>query len=139
VTAYLQSLFTAELYKRAQGRYARQWTLYALAILVAAGAWSMKVWMEGAGFSSNAVLVAPLVTFLAGCWAAFRLVQLPRFADFLISVEAEMMKVSWPTLPELVRASSVVIIVIFFLAFVLFGYDALLRAGLALLDSWLVK
>ena len=56
-------------------------------------------------------------------WAAFRLVQWPRFADFLISVEAEMSKVSWPARAELLRASAVVILVIFLLAVILFAYD----------------
>ena len=36
-----------------------------------------------------------------------------QFADFLIAVEAEMTKVSWPSRGELVRSSIVVILVIF--------------------------
>jgi preprotein translocase subunit SecE len=46
-----------------------------------------------------------------------------RFADFLIAVEAEMNKVSWPSRAELVRSSVVVIMVLFLLAIVLFGLD----------------
>ena len=67
-----------------------------------------------------------------GAWISFRIVNLPKFADFLISVEAEMNKVSWPTSGELWRASMVVIAVIFFLAGLLFFYDAILKtlAGL---------
>jgi preprotein translocase subunit SecE len=38
-----------------------------------------------------------------------------------------MNKVSWPSRTELFRASLVVILVIFFLAGLLFGYDLLLR------------
>ena len=33
----------------------------------------------------------------AGLWASYRLVNVPAVADFLIAVEAEMNKVSWPT------------------------------------------
>jgi preprotein translocase subunit SecE len=51
---------------------------------------------------------------------------MPAFADFLISVEGEMNKVSWPSRSELFRASIVVMVVIFFLAFLLYGYDVLL-------------
>jgi len=51
------------------------------------------------------------------------LVQMPSFADFLISVEAEMNKVSWPAWSELIRASIVVILLIFILAGILFFYD----------------
>ncbi len=49
----------------------------------------------------------------------------PRFADFLIAVEAEMSKVSWPTKTELYRASTVVIFTMAFLALLLFSYDAI--------------
>ena len=62
-----------------------------------------------------------------GCWIAYRLVNLPSFADFLIAVEAEMNKVSWPTRTELFRSSLVVIFSILFLAAVLFAYDLFWR------------
>jgi preprotein translocase subunit SecE len=57
-------------------------------------------------------------------WLAFRLVNLPKFAEFLISVEAEMAKVSWPSKQELFRATSVVIGSMAFLTLVLFLFDA---------------
>ena len=49
-------------------------------------------------------------------WICYRLVNFPGFADFLIAVEAEMNKVSWPTRTELFRASMVVLFLIFSLA-----------------------
>jgi preprotein translocase subunit SecE len=52
---------------------------------------------------------------------------MPRFADFLIAVEAEMNKVSWPTRIELVRSSIVVIFTIFGLMFVLYFFDIFWR------------
>jgi preprotein translocase subunit SecE len=67
--------------------------------------------------------VLPLAALAAGLWASFRVVQMPSFADFLISVEGEMNKVSWPAGGELFRASVVVMFVIFFLAAILFIYD----------------
>jgi preprotein translocase subunit SecE len=70
----------------------------------------------------------PLAVGLLGAWAAFRVVNIPSFADFLISVEAEMNKVSWPSRGELYRASLVVIVVIFLLTAILFAYDFILRA-----------
>ena len=69
----------------------------------------------------------PLVVLVVGWWASFRIVNLPKFADFLISVEAEMNKVSWPDRGELWRASMVVIMVIFFLAALLYSYDIILK------------
>jgi preprotein translocase subunit SecE len=62
-------------------------------------------------------------------------VNIPSFADFLISVEGEMNKVSWPSRGELFRASVVVILVIFFLAFLLFAYDALLSLIMEFIDG----
>ena len=74
----------------------------------------------------------PLGVLVLGLWFSFRIVHLPRFADFLIAVEAEMNKVSWPSTTELIKSSLVVIIVIFLLTGILFGYDLLWRAVLGL-------
>jgi preprotein translocase subunit SecE len=79
--------------------------------------------------------VIPLVLLAVGLWASFRIVQIPTFAEFLISVENEMNKVSWPSRGELFRASLVVILVIFFLAGILFAYDAVLKFVLERVDS----
>ena len=65
----------------------------------------------------------PLALFALGIWFVYRLVNIARFADFLIAVEAEMVKVSWPSRSELIRSSTVVIVTIFGLAFVLAMYD----------------
>ncbi len=65
----------------------------------------------------------PLAVFAAAVWVSFRLANLPKFADFLIGVEAEMAKVSWPTRQELIQSSAVVMIVIFGLAAILALYD----------------
>jgi preprotein translocase subunit SecE len=61
-----------------------------------------------------------------GLWVGYRLVQFPPFADFLIAVEAELNKVAWPSRTELVRASVVVIVLMFGLTLVLFTYDTIL-------------
>ena len=68
---------------------------------------------------------------------AYRLVNVPAVADFLIAVEAEMNKVSWPTRSELIRASTVVLVMMLALAVILAGYDIfwklLLSRGLGIL------
>ncbi|MDE0939033.1 MAG: preprotein translocase subunit SecE [Pirellulales bacterium] len=65
----------------------------------------------------------PGALLCVGLWVAYRAVNFASFADFLISVEAEMSKVSWPTKTELVRGSMVVLITILFLAGFLFMFD----------------
>ena len=69
----------------------------------------------------------PGILCLAGWWASYRIVNMPNFADFLIAVEAEINKVSWPTRGELFRASMVVLICIIMLALILYSYDIIWR------------
>jgi preprotein translocase subunit SecE len=69
----------------------------------------------------------PLLIFAAGAWLAYRAVNLPRFAEFLIGVESEMSKVAWPSLGEVARSSAVVIFMIFALSFILASYDLFWR------------
>lgn len=114
-------LFQVGVYKRSQGRIARQVTFAALAITFALAAWRLsynRLWM-----TKEIALVLSALLLVGGMWISFRVVNIPRFADFLIAVEAEMNKVSWPSRGELIRSSLVVIFVLFFLMAVLFGFD----------------
>ncbi len=123
----IQEMFQVGLYKRSQGKVARQVTFAAVAITVALGCWSLMQWLGvwlPSDWSSMQYVISGVLLFL-GCWITFRVVNYPQFADFLIAVEAEMAKVSWPSRTELVRSSIVVIIVIFVLAGVLFSYDVI--------------
>jgi preprotein translocase subunit SecE len=126
VAALVQTLFTFDFYKRTQGKLVRQVTFGALAIIIAWGCWRLK---ESMIDEPNKALQfgIPLSLLALGIWAAFRLVHYPPFADFLISVEVEMNKVSWPRRGELYRASIVVMLVIFVMAGLLYGYDLALR------------
>lgn len=117
----LHELFRYDLYKRTQGRMVRQITCLVIWVTFFIGAWRMYSLMS----SEQPVFkyVIPVVLLAAGIWIGYRVVNIPSFADFLIAVEAEMNKVSWPSRSELVRASMVVIILIFGLTVVLFAYD----------------
>jgi preprotein translocase subunit SecE len=124
---------------------ARQATFFAMAAVVVIGAWQLSgvagnlmgrafgERIDGQLVSSaraEAVgrYVIPTALGVLGAWAAFRIVNIPRFAEFLISVENEMNKVSWPSRAELYRASLVVIVVIFVLTAILLAYDLVLRS-----------
>jgi len=67
----------------------------------------------------------PLVVCGLCLWVIFRLVNYPRFAEFLISVEAEMNKVSWASKQELYRATVVVLSTMVLLGAVLMVYDTI--------------
>ena len=121
MNAFFQELFHVGVYKRSQGRVARQVTLGALAVCAALGFWRLHDVM--AADSTGLSIGLPFVLTLACWWISFRVINVPRFADFLIAVEAEMAKVSWPNRAELFRSSVVVLVTIFALAGILAGYD----------------
>jgi preprotein translocase subunit SecE len=119
MTAGAHWLFQFGLYKRSQGRVIRQLTFAALAVAVAAGAWRLSDFLHQPSVKYS----VPLAIVAVGVWICYRLVNLPRFADFLIAVEAEMTKVSWPTRHELFKSSLVVILTIVGFAILLWFYD----------------
>jgi preprotein translocase subunit SecE len=121
VGALVQELLRTGIYKRSQGRITRQVTFAVIAITVALGLWRLSETLVGQGVAIQ--YAVPGLLLAGGLWAAYRLVNVPAFADFLIAVEAEMNKVSWPTRSELIRASLVVLVTIFLLAALLFMFD----------------
>ncbi len=132
---FFQELFHAGVYKRSQGRITRQVTFAVIAVATALAAWKMNTsgmvssFFDTFGgnassfFNSTLDYFVPGFVLALGIWIGYRVVNLPSFADFLIAVEAEMNKVSWPSRSELYRSSVVVIVVIFLLAGILFGFD----------------
>lgn len=123
-------MLSFSLYKWSQGRVTRQVTFAALAVIFGIGALELSQVVAGlaAGEASGTDLgvmrfAVPGVLLAAGLWICFRIVNVPRFAEFLIAVEAEMAKVSWPTTTEVFRSSAVVIFLIFALAFLLAAFD----------------
>jgi len=122
VNAFFQELFHVGLYKRTQGRVTRQVTFAAVAVVLAFGLWQLNMTLNES-WSLQVSFGVPGLLLLAGLWMAYRLVNVPIFADFLIAVEAEMNKVSWPTRTELYRSSIVVLVTIFALAAILFFFD----------------
>lgn len=132
--SFLQEMFTANMHKKNQGKMVRQITCLAIWIAIAAGVWRfhLLVLSPNMGGGGASYVIAALIG-AAGLWFGYRLVNWPKFADFLISVEAELNKVSWPSWRELNRASLVVIFTIFFMATILFTYDFIWQ----LIFSWL--
>lgn len=139
-------LLSASVYKPTQGRLARQLTFAALALVIGIGVWRLAqllpLWFAGTGglpsgdlpggavpglgsFGDVGVVrfLVPGLLLAAGLWFCYRLVNVPRFADFLIAVESEMAKVSWPSGGEVARSSAVIIFLVFALAAILAGYD----------------
>ncbi len=64
----------------------------------------------------------PLLLLAAALWLAWRVVNLPAFADFLIATEAEMNKVSWTTQRRLFQDTIVVLVTVVLMAVYLFRW-----------------
>ena len=55
----------------------------------------------------------PILLVVAGLWLAYRVVNIPVFADFLVATEAEINKVSWASRKSLVQDTIVVLVTVF--------------------------
>ena len=126
---FIHELLKTEIYKRSQGRLVRQFTCLAIWVSFALASYRMYEYLRiiATNMPPWLVYAIPSVVLLAGLWLGYRIVNWPSFADFLIAVEAEMNKVSWPSRTELIRASTVVIVLMFGLMAVLFAYDFVLN------------
>lgn len=114
----LKELFSANAYKSSQGRVARRLTFIGLALVFILGAWRLTV--------AEHMIAAAIVAVL-GVWVSYRIINFPTFADFLVSVEAEMTKVSWPSKKELFANSKVVLIFMALFTALIFIYDVVFQ------------
>ena len=137
IVSILREIFQTGLYKRSQGRIARQVTFAVLVVSMGLGLRELSNSLQGLGGEYRGALQygIPVALFIIGGWLGWRLVNTQKFADFLIAVEAEMNKVSWPSRSELFRGAIVVLITILLLAFVLWVYDLLWKTIL----NWIFK
>jgi preprotein translocase SecE subunit len=77
----------------------------------------------------------PLILIAASLWFAWRVVNYPTFADFLIATEAEINKVSWTSRRALVRDTIVVLTSLVLITLFLFVVD--MFWGWLLSQSWI--
>lgn len=68
-------------------------------------------------------LLMPIVLGLLLLWIAWRIVNIPSFADFLVATEAEMNKVSWTTRRRLFQDTIVVLVTVVLFTVFLFVVD----------------
>lgn len=125
---FWSELFQVGLYKPNQGRIVRQVTFISISIIGFLAAWEVQRSGMLAALGSGGSYLGLVALGALATWFGYRIVNYSSFADFLIAVEAEMNKVSWPTKRELWNASVVVMFVIFSMAFFLFLFDAIWTA-----------
>ena len=78
------------------------------------------IWLSPQGIWLYVVLSTVAIVLGALAWW---LINRPKHAEFLIQTDGEMKKVSWTSRRELIGSTKVVVFFMFFIAFVLFGYD----------------
>lgn len=119
--SFISELFQVDLYKPSMGKIVRQVVFFTLLVIFIAAGWRMRT-AFGMDHTINGMTLF-LGVSAVGAWISYRLVNYPRMADFLISVEGEMSKISWPTTTELIRSAIVVIVVMVILAVLLWIFD----------------
>ena len=128
----LKELFRFRRYKHGLGRLIRRLTMSGVWVLFLTAAWKCTLmdftWLAG-------LVGVPALAFtyilsgaiaLLGIWFGYRLVNWETFADFLIAVEGEMAKVSWPGRAELKSSTIVVLTVFLLLSGMIYIYDLIL-------------
>ncbi|MBL4883899.1 MAG: preprotein translocase subunit SecE [Planctomycetaceae bacterium] len=118
----LAGMLSVGLYKRNQGQQVRQVSGVTTAVVFIIAATTLSDNFP-VGTSQAIVSGLPVLIGVLGCWFAYRIVNVAPIADFMIGVQGEMDKVSWPSWPQLWRATVVVLVTMLFLALSLFLFD----------------
>jgi preprotein translocase SecE subunit len=137
-----QGWFSATAYKRSQGQRVRRGTVLGLLILAGCGIYTLLAhktletsstgnWELAVPFTGGKTLILlphiqftlPLLLAAGALWLAYRVVNYPTFADFLIATEAELNKVSWTTRKRLIQDTIVVLTTMILMTVFLFVVD----------------
>jgi preprotein translocase SecE subunit len=135
-----RSSFT--IYKKGQGYWTRMGTALAVGLLIALTTgffyqqlppWLTPLFtadnptpqqgLAGASTARTVTLVICAAILIGFSLLAWRIMNKPSHADFLIATDGEMKKVNWTSRRELIGSTKVVIVFMFFIAFILFGID----------------
>ena len=128
------------IYKRGQGKFTRLCSAFAIAIITGLGCWKLFNKLEAAswGLSNKASLwiatMVPVGLFAAFVILIFWLVNKATIADFMISAEGEMKKVSWSSRQEIAVSTFIVIVVVILMATLLGTTDFVFQ----LFFNWLL-
>jgi preprotein translocase subunit SecE len=124
-----------DIYKRGQGKYTRLCSAFAITIIAGLGCLQLynKLRAGDLGLWTETMVPAGLFVILA--LLIFWLVNKPSLADFLISAEGEMKKVSWSSRQEIAVSTFIVIVVVISMAVLLGTTDI----GFRTFFSWLLS
>lgn len=132
-----QGWFHSAPYKRILGQRVRRLTILGLLLLGGSGIYSLydrgtlpENWTLSMPFEMEPILVlpdarvsVPFVLIALLLWVAYRAVNVPSFAEFLLATEAEMNKVSWTPRKRLFQDTIVVLTTTLLMALFLLVVD----------------
>jgi preprotein translocase subunit SecE len=121
-----KELFRVRRYKNNQGRSVRRLTMFGVWAVFICGAYKFtQLAFDWAPLLHEQQIryIVGLLFVMAGMWFGYRLVHWPVFADFLVSVESEMVKVSWPGKAELYSSAIVVLVMFAILSAMIYLFD----------------
>jgi preprotein translocase SecE subunit len=141
-----QGWFHAKSYKRVLGLRVRRLTILGILLLFGSGVYALIfhggiennltvhlpfTQQDGAPEGTQKVFVLltdakyalPIILLAAVIWFAWRMVNVPTFAEFLIATEAEMNKVSWTSRKRLTQDTIVVLVTTILMAVFLLLVD----------------
>jgi len=114
-----------KIYKRGQGYHTRLFSGLVVFVMVATGSYVLYGKLQGSSIWVETLVPAVVcVTFSA---LIFWLVNKPNVADFMISAEGEIKKVSWSSRKEIVASTIVVISVVILMSVLLLCADILFK------------
>ena len=110
-----------KIYKRGQGYYTRLYSALVAFTILATGCYALyrqlstgNVWVKA---------FVPTGVCVGFSWLIFWIVNKPGIADFMISAEGEIKKVSWSSRKEIIASTMVVICVVGLMTGLLFAAD----------------
>ena len=139
-----QGWFHSTAYKRVLGRHVRRLTILGILLVGASGVYALvyqnmlpEHWDIAIPFTTggenggptvfrllpDARFTIPMLLIALTVWVAYRAVNMPQFAEFLIATEAEMNKVSWSSRKRLAQDTVVVLVCTVFMALFLLFVD----------------
>lgn len=124
-----------DIYKPGQGKNTRLFSALGLAVIVALGCWKLYEYLQASNLNLWVETLVPVGVFVVLAILIFLLVNKPKVADFMISAEGEMKKVSWSSRQEIAVSTLVVIIVVICMAILLGTTDL----GFQQFFEWLFK
>ena len=113
-----------KIYKRGQGYYTRLYSALIVFIIVAVGSYVLYGKLQTIDNIWITTLVPTGVCLVIGLFL-YWLVNKPNVADFMISAEGEIKKVSWSSRREIIASTLVVISVVVMMATMLWTTDML--------------